>query len=74
MWKRFHQWQGCRGNSDTEGVKGTGECQRGRAQTERSRVVEGGIGILGQRQVTPRWEYDTVRRHVSGGGVGAGGG
>ena len=30
--------------------------------------------MMGRRQVTPRWADDLVRRHVSGGGVGAGGG
>ena len=50
------------------------EGRRGVAQTAMSRVVARGIGILGRRQVTLRWSDDTVWRHVSGGGVGAGGG
>ena len=29
--------------------------------------------MLGQRQVTPRWKDDPVRRHVGGGGVSTGG-
>ena len=41
----------------------------GEAWTARSRVEAGGIGMLGQRQVTPRWEDDPVRRHVGGEGV-----
>ena len=34
----------------------------------------GCIIMLVQRQVTPRWEDDSVRRYVGGGVVGAGGG
>ena len=30
--------------------------------------------MLGRRQVKPMWAYDPMRRHVSGGGVGEGGG
>ena len=50
------------------------EVQRGGSRTAMSRVVAGGIGMMGRRQVTPRWEDDPVRKHVSGGGVGEGGG
>ena len=39
-----------------------------------SRVVAGGIGMLGWRQVTPRWTDDPVQRNVGGGGVGEVGG
>ena len=38
----------------------------------RSRVVAGGIGSLGWRQVTIRWTDNTVRSHVGGVGVRAG--
>ena len=47
-----------------EGVTGARKGWRGGAWTARSRVVSGGIGMLGQRQVTPRWTDDPVRRHV----------
>ena len=50
-------------------MTGAREGLRGVARIERSRVVAGGIGMVGRRQVTPRWADDTVRRHVIGGGV-----
>ena len=50
------------------------EGRRGGARTTRSRVVAGGTGMMGRRHMTTRWEDDTVRRHVGGRGVGAGGG
>ena len=46
----------------------------GGERTERSMVMAGGIGMMGRRQVTPRWVDDSVKRHFSGGGVGKGGG
>ena len=57
-----------------EGVKGAREGRKGGAWIARSRVVAGGIGMMGRRQVTHRWADDPVQRHVDGGGVGAGGG
>ena len=30
--------------------------------------------MMGRRQVMPKWADDPVRRHIGGGGVGAGGG
>ena len=56
------------------GVTGAREVWKGGARTERSRVVAGGIGMLGRRQVTPMWADVPVQRHVGGGGVGSGGG
>ena len=53
---------------------GAREGQRGEALTVKNRYEEGCIGILVQRQVTPRWADDPVRRHIGGGGAGAGGG
>ena len=53
-------------------MMGAREGQRGGSQTDRSNVVAVGIGILRHRQVTPRWEYDPVQRHIGGGGVGEG--
>ena len=50
-------------------MTGAREGLRGVARIERSRVVAGGIGMVGRRQVTPRWADDTVRRHVNGGDV-----
>ena len=50
------------------------EGRRGGSQTARSSVVTGCIVILGQKQVTPRWADDPVRRHVGGGVVREGGG
>ena len=38
-------------------------------QTVRIRVVVGGIGMMGRRQATPKWEEDPVQRYVGGGGV-----
>ena len=54
-------------------MKGVRKGRRGGARKVRSRVVEGGIGMLGRRQVTPRWADDPVWRHFNGGGVRAGG-
>ena len=44
-------------------MEGAREGHRGGARTEKGRVKIGNIGILGQRQVTPRWEDDTVQRN-----------
>ena len=55
-------------------MTGAREGWRGGARTERSRSEEGGIVMLGQRQVMPRWEDNPIWRHVVGGGVGAEGG
>ena len=38
------------------------EGQRGRTWTAKGKGEAGNIGILGRRQVTPRWENDHVRR------------
>ena len=54
-------------------MTGARDGNRGGAQTGSSRVVAGGIGMMGRRQVTPRWADDTVPRHVGGGVVGSGG-
>ena len=53
-------------------MTGGREGWRGRSRTARSRVVSGGIGMMGRRQVMPKWADDPVRRHIGGGGVGAG--
>ena len=53
---------------------GAREGRRGGSGIARSRVVTGGIVIMGWRQGTPRWADDPVRRLVGGGGVGEGGG
>ena len=50
------------------------EGRRREAHTSNNRDEAGYIGILGRRQVMPRWADDTVWRHVGVGGVGAGGG
>ena len=55
-------------------MTGLREGRRGVSRTAISMVVVGGIGILGQIKVTPKWEDDHVRRHVGGGGDRAGGG
>ena len=55
-------------------MTGAREVRRGGARTERSRVVAGGIGMMGRRQVTPRWADDPLQRHVGGEGFGSGGG
>ena len=39
-------------------------------RTARSRVVVGGIGILGRIKVTPMWADDPLQIHIGGGGVG----
>ena len=43
------------------------EVRRGGARTEKGRGESGNIGMLGRRQVTPRWEDDTVWRHNGSG-------
>ena len=55
-------------------MTGAREGQMRGARTERSRVMTGGISMLGQIQVTPRCADDTLRRHVGSGSVGEGGG
>ena len=55
-------------------MTGAREGRRGGARAAMSRVVAGGIGMLGWRQVTPRWTDDPVQRNVGGGGVGEVGG
>ena len=44
-------------------MAGAREVRRGGAQTAKGRDEEGKIGMLGRRQVTPRWADDPVRRH-----------
>ena len=36
-------------------MTGVRDIWKGRARTRRSRVVDGGIVVMGRRQVTPRW-------------------
>ena len=55
-------------------MTGAREGRRGGAWTARSRVVTGGIGMLGRIQVMPRWADDPVQRDIGVGGVGEGGG
>ena len=50
-------------------MKGESRGRRGGARKARSRVVAGGIGMLGRRQVTPMWEDYPVRIHMGDGGV-----
>ena len=47
---------------------------RGEARTAKNRGEVGYIGILGRRQVMPRWADDPVQRDIGVGGVGEGGG
>ena len=53
-------------------MAGEREGQRGEARTAKDRGEAGNMGMLGRRQVTPRWEDDPV--YVGGGGVGSVGG
>ena len=55
-------------------MTGAREGRRGRAWTSRNRVNAGGIGMLGQRQVKPRWADYPVQIHVGGEGFRSGGG
>ena len=52
-------------------MTGAKKGRREGAQTERSTVLVGGMGMLGKTQVTHRWSDDSVWRHVGGGGVGS---
>ena len=45
------------------GMAGAREGWRGGAQTVKDRGEAGNIGMLVQRQVTPRWADDPVWRH-----------
>ena len=44
------------------GVERAREGRRGISWTEKGREEYGSIGMLGWRQVTPRWSYDPVWR------------
>ena len=69
QWKIFSQRKQFRSDRNTEGVKGTTRGRRGGARKARSKVVAGGISMLGRRLVTTRWEDYPRRRHVDDGGV-----
>ena len=71
--EKFRQQKGCGSNKNLASTTGEREGWRGVACTARSMVVAVVIGILGRRQVTPRWSDDPVRTHVGGGVFGSGG-
>ena len=62
----------CSGDRNTAGTTGAREGRRRGARTVRSRVVAGGIGIMGRIQMMPRWTDDPVHRQVGSRGVGEG--
>ena len=45
-------------------MAGAREVWRVRKWTEKDRGEAGNIDLLGQRQVTPRWEDDPVQRYI----------
>ena len=45
-------------------MAGAREVWRGRKWTEKDIGEAGNIDLLGQRQVTPRWEDDPVQRYI----------
>ena len=62
-YKQFWKRQGCDGNRNPAGVAGARAGQRGVARTLKDRGKEGNIGVLGPRQLTPRWADDPVWSH-----------
>ena len=59
---------------ESGGRSGRKEGFGGEARTEKDSFKAGDISMLVQRQVTPKWADNLLRRHVGVGGVGGVGG